>query len=379
MDFFIFFVCTAALLFFYRQWRNHVGFVFFSITAAYVISILWVPYFAICNVVLNAGWKAPVQGWEFSLVGGTFCSAVCLASFAKVAFPFRPSSRSLAKLARFGSSAKGRVYIFVGLAVGIFAMVVLGTSKGITLSVGNYGSRFEANAGTGIFSIFSYVVVSVAVVRLACSPHRSTVLTSLMISVAYGMILFLTLGGERNYLVAAVAPVLLLSYMLRIIDGKRLLFFVFLCVVGITGLAFVRYGDRITSGVWLLVATYTRDTVFPVESLETIFHRDHLKFVGFEFFFEQFYSIIPRFMWPGKPIYLDTIAYYFTEHVYDYGKGLVIAPTGIGSLYLMGGWLYVIIGVNIVIGIFFILDYLIFNCNTLFFVSLWPTVFFFVL
>lgn len=376
MNVIIFLVCTVFLWRFFRAWRSNVGFVFFGILAIYVISILWVPYYLLCNQILDAGWADPVRYTEFFGIGVTFCVACYFAIIAKSVFRLAPPNKSLLSVARFTHSANGRVFVSLGFLVGVGAIAALAATKGITLSVGNYGSRFESNTGTGIFSIYSYVIVSISIILLVRRPTRGQSLLSLGISIVYGVSLFLTLGGERNYLVAAVAPILLVSYMLKIIDGKSLLMSVLFGVACVTGLALIRYGNRLDSSVWLLVAQYTRDTVFPVESLNLIFYRDNLRFVGFEYFFDQFYSIIPRFMWPNKPIYLDTIAYYFTEQIYAYGKGLIIAPTGVGSLYLMGGWPFVVAGVLASVMFFFLLDYLVFNKNVIFFVCFWPTLFF---
>jgi hypothetical protein len=376
MNIIIFLVCTVVFCKFYRVWRAHIGFVFFSVIAIYVISILWVPYYLICNQILGAGWEDPVEPVEFLGVGVTFCSAIYLSILAKRTVKFSPSPVSLQAVSRFSRTAKGRVFVFFGWLVGAAALLALVATKGITLSVGNYGSRFESNTGTGMFSIFSYVIVSISIISLVRRPTRFQLSLSLTISIIYGIALFLTLGGERNYLVAAVAPILLVAYMLGLIDGKRLIAYVLIGVTGVTGLALVRYGNQLSSEAWVLVAQYTRDTVFPVESLSSIFYRDNLRFVGFEYFFDQFYSVIPRFLWPEKPVYLDTIAYYFTQQIYVYNKGLIIAPTGVGSLYLMGGWLFVVLGVIGSIAFFFFLDYLVFNKGALFFISVWPTLFF---
>lgn len=352
------------------------GFVFFAITSLYVISILWVPYYTVCNLFLDAGWEYPIREFEYFLIAVVFCLAVFLCVTAKKIFPLRAPAVVIGNVARYAILPGGKVYVFCGALLGASALLALISSKGIALSVGNYGSRFESNAGTGILTIVSYVIVSISVVRVVSRKTHWAAFFALLISVAYGVTLFFTLSGERNYLVAAVAPILLVSYVLRVIDGKHLILFVLLGVAGVTGLALIRYGNQFTSGSWLLVATYTRDTIFPVESLSAIFYRDNLKFVGFDYFFEQFYSVIPRFIWPSKPIYLDTIAYYFTERIYAYGRGLIIAPTGVGSLYLMGGWVYVLIGVLAAVAVFFVCDYFVFNGGVVFFVCLWPTLFF---
>jgi len=45
--------------------------------------------------------------------------------------------------------------------------------------------------------------------------------------VGYGLALFLTLGGARNYLIAALVPVLIVAYMLGLIKIRHLIFVVF--------------------------------------------------------------------------------------------------------------------------------------------------------
>lgn len=264
------------------------------------------------------------------------------------------------------------------VATGVAATCIGGlyATKGVALDVGNYGSRFESNAGTGAFAILSYVIVSVAVLRLFKKPSLPSMLISLVMVIGYGVALFLTLGGARNYLIAAIVPVLLASYSLRIIREKLLAVYLVLGALGITLLAMIRYGDQIGSTVFELVATYARDTIFPVESLKELFYNPHIHFVGFEYFFNQAYAIIPRALWPGKPIYLDTIAYHFTVDVIGYDKGLIIAPTGLGSLYLMGGWLYVAIGMPLIFALFVRLDYFIYNGKSIIFICLWPSLFF---
>ncbi|MBN3810612.1 WzyE family oligosaccharide polymerase [Paraburkholderia sp. Ac-20347] len=376
MEILVFLICSVALWFFCQEWRGNIGFVFFGITSIYVISILWIPYYIICNMIFNAGWDYPVRPMEFSLIGLIFCLAVLYSILGKRIFLLKKPENVAERVGQFVRQSRGRVFIVFGAIIAVVATLSLIASKGIALSVGNYGSRFESNTGTGFYSIFSYVVVPIATLLVVANPSRWIALRSLVIVVVYGGVLFLTLGGERNYLVAAVTPILLISYVLKLIDKKGLIVCAILGVLSIAVMALFRYGNSINSAAWLLIATYTRDTIFPVRSLNVILYSDHLRFVGFEYFFDQFYSVVPRFFWPGKPIYLDTIAYYFTEQIYAYGKGLIIAPTGIGSLYLMGGWLYVYLGVLVVISVFFIFDYLIFNCRSLFFICLWPALFF---
>ncbi len=264
----------------------------------------------------------------------------------------------------------------VGGIIATGCVVGLAATKGITLSVGNYGSRFESNTDTGAFTILSYVIVSIAVLRLFRKPGLRGMIFSLIATIVYGVILFLTLGGERNYLIAAVMPILLIAYAMKIVREKQLAMYLLGGVAAITFLAMVRYGNDFGNGALELIVTYTKDTVFPVDSLSEIFDNRRIHFVGFDYFFNQAYAIVPRALWPGKPIYLDTVAYFFTEQIYGYGKGLIIAPTGIGSLYLMGGWLFIFIGAPMLVSVFLCFDYLIFNGRSIFFICLWPTIFF---
>jgi len=87
--------------------------------------------------------------------------------------------------------------------------------------------------------------------------------------------------------------------------------------VFLTFLALVRYGDVVGISSLDIALIYTRDTVFPVGSLAGILNSPQVSFVGFEYFFNQFYAVIPRFMWVDKPIYLDTIGYFLLSKLLD--------------------------------------------------------------
>ncbi|MFC0397238.1 WzyE family oligosaccharide polymerase [Paraburkholderia rhizosphaerae] len=376
MTFILFCICTGFYCGFLRRWRSHPGFTFFGISAFYIICILWIPFYAASNLFLDLDWQYPIRDWEISYIAGVFVTCVMLCNLVRRAFRLAPIEHRLSLLARLAGSSRGRVYMLVATGVSVACIAGLYHTKGVALNVGNYGSRFESNTGTGLFSILSYAIVSVAVLRLFKKPRLSSMLTSLLIVIAYGMALFLTLGGARNYLIAAIVPVLLASYSLRIIRERQLVLYLVLGTLGLTALAMVRYGDALNAGSTELIAIYTRDTVFPVQSLNLLFYSSQIHFVGFKYFFNQAYAIIPRGMWPGKPVYLDTIAYYFADQVLAYGKGLIIAPTGLGSLYLMGGWPYVIVGTLLVFILFIFVDYLIFNGKSIVFICIWPSLFF---
>ncbi|MBU7442001.1 WzyE family oligosaccharide polymerase [Paraburkholderia fungorum] len=376
MVIFLFFVSTLFLIHFVKAWRGYPGFTFFGIVALYVICISWVPYYVLCNYFLQVGWDYPLSGLEFFCIVATFVVSVQIAMVAKRLLYWRPLMQRVDLLSRFANSLKGRVYFWSGSVVVASCIGGLAMTKGITLSVGNYGTRFESNTDTGGFTILSYTAVSIAVLWFLKRPTWQRMIVSVGAMFAYGIFLFMTLGGARNYLVAAVLPVLLIAYALKVVKEKQLVIFFLAGVGAITALAMVRYGNAFGAGSARLIATYTRDTVFPVESLSRIFNNDQIRFVGFEYFFNQAYAAIPRMFWSGKPIYLDTIAYYFTEQIYGYGKGLVIAPTGIGSLYLMGGWLFVFLGVPLLISLFVLIDRAMFNGKSIFFICLWPSIFF---
>ncbi|MGO2711608.1 WzyE family oligosaccharide polymerase [Pseudomonas helleri] len=375
MYFFCFIIATFFVVLFFRKWKRALGFTFFGTLSFYVIMILWIPYYIICNGLLNLGWEYPVKPESMALITAAFCISCFISIFLKILLIPNRKILTPALIHDFSKSTKGRVFTFVAFVISASCVAALFMMKGVTLDVGNYGTRFESNAGTGLFTILSYSMVTVAVLRLYRNPDLKTLFFSVALVLAYGMLLFLTLGGARNYLIAAIIPILLAGYSLRLISLKALSFFSAMGVLMITSLALVRYGDSVGVGLFELLALYTRDTVFPVESLSNIIDRS-MKFVGFDYFFNQFYAIIPRALWPGKPIYLDTIAYFYTEQMLGYGKGLIIAPTGIGSLYIMGGWIAIFVG-SLMISVFFVfLDYLTLRKSVVFYFCAFPSIFF---
>ncbi|MDA7023369.1 WzyE family oligosaccharide polymerase [Pseudomonas fragi] len=372
---FCFIVATFFVVLFFRKWRKALGFTFFGTLSFYVIMILWIPYYIVCNSLLNLGWEYPVRPESMFYITAAFC-LFCMVSMLLKRILI-PNKRILtpAAIQAFSRSANGRFFSFVAFVVSASCLAGLFLMKGVTLDVGNYGTRFESNAGTGLFTILSYSMVTVAVLLLYRKPSLKALFVSIALVLAYGMMLFLTLGGARNYLIAAIIPVLIAGYSLRLISLKVLSLFGLMGVLMITSLALVRYGDSVGVGLFELLALYTRDTVFPVESLTNIIDRS-INFAGFDYFFNQFYAIIPRALWPGKPIYLDTIAYFYTEQILGYGKGLIIAPTGIGSLYIMGGWIAIFLGSFLISVFFVVLDYFALRRKVVFYFCAFPSIFF---
>lgn len=375
MYLFSFIVATLFFVLFFRRWKSALGFTFFGVLSFYVIMILWVPYYIICNSLLNLGWEYPVKPGSMAYIATAF-SASCVISIVLKEWLI-PNRRILTPtvISNFSASRKGRFFLLVAFVVSSFCVASLFLMKGVALDVGNYGTRFESNAGTGLFTILSYSMVTVAVLLLYKNPSVKALFFSCALVLVYGMLLFLTLGGARNYLIAAIIPVLIAGYSLRLISLKILSLCAVAGVLLVTSLALVRYGDAVGVGLFELLALYTRDTVFPVESLRNIIDQP-MKFAGFDYFFNQFYAIIPRAIWPSKPIYLDTIAYFYTEQILGYGKGLIIAPTGVGSLYIMGGWVAIFVGSFLISVFFVILDYIALRKSVVFYFCAFPSVFF---
>lgn len=363
------------MVLFFRKWKRALGFTFFGVLSFYVIMILWVPYYILCNSLMSLSWDYPIKPESMAFISVAFCLCCVISILLKgVLIPNRKILNPAA-IYVFSNSVRGRFFAFVAFVISASCIAALFMMKGVTLDVGNYGTRFESNAGTGLFTILSYSMVTVAVLRLYRNPSLKTLFISILLVLTYGMLLFLTLGGARNYLIAAIIPVLLAGYSLRLISLKLLSLLGVMGVLMITSLALVRYGDSVGTGMFELLALYTRDTVFPVGSLSNIIDVS-MKHTGFDYFFNQFYAIIPRALWPGKPIYLDTIAYFYTEQILGYGKGLIIAPTGIGSLYIMGGWVAIFIG-SFLISMFFIyLDYYALRRSVVFYFCAFPSIFF---
>jgi hypothetical protein len=363
------------MVLFFRKWKRALGFTFFGVLSFYVIMILWVPYYIMCNSLMNLAWEYPVKPESMGFITAAFCLCCVIPILLKgILIPNR-KILTPATIQGFSKSANGRFFAFVAFVISASCLAALFMMKGVTLDVGNYGTRFESNAGTGLFTILSYSMVTVAVLLLYRKPSLKTLFASIFLVLAYGMLLFLTLGGARNYLIAAIIPVLIAGYSLRLISLKALSVLAVIGVLMITSLALVRYGDAVGVGLFELLALYTRDTVFPVASLSNIIDVS-MRHAGFDYFFNQFYAIIPRALWPGKPIYLDTIAYFYTEQILGYGKGLIIAPTGIGSLYIMGGWAAIFIG-SFLMSLFFVyLDYFAIRRSVVFYFCAFPSIFF---
>lgn len=224
MYLFCFIVATIFTVSFFRKWKNALGFTFFGTLSFYVIMILWIPYYIVCNLLLNLGWEYPVKPESMVWITTAFCLC-CLVSILLKGILI-PNRKILTPevIQGFSKSANGSFFAFVAFVISASCIAALFLMKGVTLDVGNYGTRFESNAGTGLFTILSYSMVTVAVLLLYRKPSLKALFVSVALVLAYGMLLFLTLGGARNYLIAAIIPVLIAGYSLRLISLKALSF-----------------------------------------------------------------------------------------------------------------------------------------------------------
>jgi len=155
------------------------GFTFFGMVAFYVICMLWIPYYAVCNGLFDAGWDYPVSGVDAIKISLIYCSAVLLSCLLKKTLSL--NGNLVPVLISLSVEGRVRNYKIAALVVSISCVLVLFVSKGVTLSVGNYGSRFETSVGTGIYTALSFSIVSFAIIRMLQAPQKKTMISSVFL------------------------------------------------------------------------------------------------------------------------------------------------------------------------------------------------------
>lgn len=241
-----------------------------------------------------------------------------------------------------------KVLIFVCTAfflASIFGYVVL---NGMSFSAGNYGQRLTSNAGNGIFMIFFFLFIPAALLTLMNTRSKVGLAIALVISIIGGMLVYFTLGGSRNVLAAGILGVVIIAQRLGMISLKSILFCAVLLISFVNYLAFVRYGQGLSSDILELAFRYLIDSLSPYDSFNKIlefYESGDEEFKSFDYVMAQFNPLIPRALWPEKPVVPMTNAYYFTETVLGIHAGTyIISPTLLGGVYIMGGWIGLFFG-----------------------------------
>lgn len=297
--------------------------------------------------------EAAVQCRLFALAGAGYL--LYYLTYYATSVLFRQARPAQAE--RFADFSANSTAWALALVGGIALLAFIGLNEGLLLfKLEKYSQIFSAQVQGVALKRFFYFFLVALVLWFLLKPSRSRWWGILLIGTAFGLLSYLAVGGTRANLALAVAFFVILGLYQSYLSAKWLLGIGVFGVAAMFGLALARYGLNVQGReAWFTFLYLTRDSFSPWENLATIFASE-LEFQGIMPFVREFYVYIPSSFWPERPDIAWNTANYFTKTVLGNQSGLAMSPTLLGSLYIMGGYVGVALGMTAVGSILAALD-----------------------
>lgn len=321
--------------------RGRVGFYLLTSSFIYLTSFSWIPLNWLAEQLIDS--SLFTDDIHFEALWGATAFYACFVLFTGIAC-FGIKERPVPVFNK-GISINVQYISFAFFFTAILAYIAL---NGMSFSAGNYGQRLSANAGNGIFMIFFFLFMPGSYILLMLKPNYYSLVKAGLLCFICGLLVYFTLGGSRNVLAGSILGVIILAQRLRLLSLRSIIIVVLLLILFINSLAFVRYGKDLDSDILALGFRYLIDSLSPYDSFNKIvqyYESGDATFKGFEYISAQFNSLIPRALWPEKPVVPMTNALFYTQAILgSKSEAIIISPTLLGGLFIMGGWNGVIIG-----------------------------------
>lgn len=269
-------------------------------------------------------------------------SATCFYGIYYTTYKIRLTRRPATTVTGFFAMNRLETHIFSGLLI-VVALVSLGiffAHNGLLLfRLTSYSQIFSSQVAGVALKRFFYFFIPGMLVIYFLKPTLRQWLLFLAVTVAFGLLTYMVVGGTRANIIIAFALFLFIGISRGWITLSMLLFAGAMAVVGMFWLALRRYNLSVTGAeAWYTFLYLTRDTFSPWENLGLLLsHYHQLEFQGPAPIWRDFYVFIPSWVWPERPLTILNSANYFTWEILDNHSGLAISPTLIGSLVVMGG------------------------------------------
>lgn len=210
----------------------------------------------------------------------------------------------------------------------------------------SYSQIFSSDvSGVALKRFFYFFIPAMLIIYFLHQTPRAWIFF-LISTVGFGLLTYVIVGGTRANIIIAFAIFLFIG----IIRGWITLWMLAAAgaagVVGMFWLALKRYGMDVSGDEAFYTFLYlTRDTFSPWENLALLLQNyDKIDFQGLAPIVRDFYVFIPSWLWPDRPHIVLNTANYFTWEVLNNHSGLAISPTLLGSLFVMGGWAFILPG-----------------------------------
>lgn len=245
-------------------------------------------------------------------------------------------------------SAKTTACVLAVIGLGSL-LAFIGLNDGLLLfRLEKYSQIFSASVQGVALKRFFYFFLVALVLGFLLKPSRQRWGLLLLLGILFGGLNYAAVGGTRANLALAVVFFVLLGSYQGYLSRRAWWGFAIVGTVAMFGLALLRYGLNVQGReAWFTFLYLTRDSFSPWENLARIFSAE-IEFQGVSPFWREFYVYIPKSLWAARPDIVWNSANYFTKIVLGNQSGLAISPTLLGSLYIMGGYPLIAVGMAVV-------------------------------
>ncbi|ELA3032248.1 WzyE family oligosaccharide polymerase [Vibrio cholerae] len=217
--------------------------------------------------------------------------------------------------------------------------------NGISFS-DDYNSRIEQNAGGGVAIILMYSYVPFILILYNYFSNKKGLYASLFFAITFGIIYYFLIGGSRNLLAAGVFAIIYMAIIKKHLSILKVIIFGVLGGVLLLSMEIFRYSNSLDDVFEYFNSGSFKNLSFIFESFSPMFavlninnaiESNMVGIQGLKTFFNEFGILVPRFLWPDKPLNVYNSGYFYTSEILKLNTNLTMSPTLLGSFIIMFG------------------------------------------
>lgn len=330
-----FLIAIALVIVLIGIYKNKTFASFYSIYS----SCYWLVMFFGVIVYINLYVNYQFKPLEFNIINETLLLSLLgllvfnLAYFFSFPINFRVKGLKVSKLTvRYFSVL---CLFFSGLAVLGFVV----KNGGLVLLKGNgYEDRLTSNLGAGMFTIFFPLFIPAYAMLLLIEPSKRQWVKYFASGLIFGLLTFLAIGGARMNLAIFICVFLIIGYVLKYIKLKTLIISPFVIMILMTVLVYFRESDNGNQNSFFFWI-YLMNSFSPFDSFYHIYnyYNEGGMIPGLSVVWQQFYLLMPRFIFEDKPEVIMNVGNFFTKEILGFQSNLTMSPTINGSFILVAG------------------------------------------
>lgn len=263
-------------------------------------------------------------------------------SYLFVSFFDRRKSQYRTKSFDFDNKKIICIIFFFLYMLGVFLYVM---KNGISFG-SDYNSRISKNAGGGIAIILMYSYVPCILVLYSIYNTKAGLYLSLIFCISFGLLYYFVIGGSRNLLGAGVFVLVYMAVVQKHLSLKKVVVVSIFGFFSLVSMEVYRYSNNISDVVDYFSSGDFKNLSFIFESFSPMFAVENISNAistntvqpqWLKTFFNEFGILIPRFLWPDKPLNVFNNGYFYTSEILKINTNLTMSPTLLGSFIIMFG------------------------------------------